>query len=86
MKLLLVALGAAMLSVLAIWLRLRYVRQGLDQPGARSLHSTPTPHGGGLGIVLAALAAGLVGGVGAEWLAGIALLAGWRSWRLRRTF
>ncbi len=46
------------LSWAIIDLRLRFVDRGLDHPNRRSLHEKPTPHGGGLGIVLALLATG----------------------------
>lgn len=56
----LVAICAALVSASLVWLRLRLAGQhGLDTPNHRSLHSRPTPHGGGLGIVGAALACGL---------------------------
>lgn len=72
----LAAAGCALLiSVGVIWLRLRFASIGLDQPGHRSLHSRPTPHGGGLGVVLAVLAIGLWIGVPMLWLLGVAVLA-----------
>lgn len=46
------------LSWAVVRLRLRFVDRGLDQPNHRSLHERPTPHGGGLGIVLALLLVG----------------------------
>lgn len=46
------------LSWAAVRLRLRFAGHGLDQPNHRSLHERPTPHGGGLGIVLALLVVG----------------------------
>lgn len=50
---------AAPVSFALAWavvrLRLRFADRGLDQPNHRSLHEKPTPHGGGLGIVLALL-------------------------------
>jgi len=59
-------------------LRLRFADRGLDQPNHRSLHERPTPHGGGLGIVLALLATGAWLGVPDLLLAmvlGLALLS-----------
>jgi UDP-N-acetylmuramyl pentapeptide phosphotransferase/UDP-N-acetylglucosamine-1-phosphate transferase len=66
----------AMLGAVAlIALRLRFADRGLDMPGERSLHEAPTPHGGGLAIVLAAVLAGLWVGVEAVWLIAVAVLA-----------
>jgi UDP-N-acetylmuramyl pentapeptide phosphotransferase/UDP-N-acetylglucosamine-1-phosphate transferase len=59
-----------------IALRLRRATFGLDLPGQRSLHVRPTPHGGGLGIVLAALVALLWLGLPGVWVGGVLLLAG----------
>ena len=42
-----------------IALRLRFGDRGLDHPNQRSLHERPTPHGGGLGIVIAMLVIGV---------------------------
>jgi UDP-N-acetylmuramyl pentapeptide phosphotransferase/UDP-N-acetylglucosamine-1-phosphate transferase len=50
-------LGAFGLSVCVILLRLRFSDWGLATPNARSLHVRPTPHGGGLGVVLPVLVA-----------------------------
>ena len=69
------AIVAAVVSVLVIMLRLRFAGRGLDLPGHRSLHSRPTPHGGGLGIVTATLACGLIVGAGTQWLVVILVLA-----------
>lgn len=66
---------AAAVSAAVIALRLRFVAHGLDRPGHRSLHARPTPHGGGVGIVAAALACGLALGVGTPWLVTILVLA-----------
>jgi UDP-N-acetylmuramyl pentapeptide phosphotransferase/UDP-N-acetylglucosamine-1-phosphate transferase len=46
------------LSVLVTWLSLLYARQKnlIDLPGQRRSHSSPTPRGGGLGIVVAVIA------------------------------
>ena len=49
---------AFVLSWAIVRLRLLFADRGLDRPNHRSLHEKPTPHGGGLGIVLALLAAG----------------------------
>lgn len=46
------------LSWVVVRLRLRFADRGLDEPNHRSLHERPTPHGGGLGIVLALLLVG----------------------------
>lgn len=64
----LAALAAFVISWVVIRLRLRFADRGLDQPNQRSLHERPTPHGGGLGIVLALLATG-------AWLGAPLLLA-----------
>ncbi len=66
---------AMSVSALVIRMRLRFATHGLDAPGHRSLHARATPHGGGLGIVAAVLAAGLWLGVAWPWLAGVAVLA-----------
>lgn len=70
-----VLLFAAALSVAVIWLRLRFADRGLDLPGDRSLHSIPTPHGGGLGIVLPAIVVGLWLGIEITLIAGVGALA-----------
>ena len=75
MAILIQALCAAGLSAAVIWLRLRFVRSGLDLPGERSLHQRPTPHGGGLGIVVVTLAGGSFLAVSPLWLTGVAVLA-----------
>lgn len=78
MKIALALLLAFAISWAAIGLRLRFADRGLDQPNHRSLHEKPTPHGGGLGIVLALLAAGAWLGVPYLLLAmvlGLALLS-----------
>lgn len=66
---------ACLISVGVIWLRLRFADVGLDQPGHRSLHTRPTPHGGGIGVVAAVVVIGLWVGVPALWLLGVGLLA-----------
>jgi Fuc2NAc and GlcNAc transferase len=71
----LVAVAAGTVAV--AWLvtdaarRFALARAILDVPNARSAHSRPTPRGGGIGIVVAVLAA---------WVAAGAL--GWVGWRL----
>lgn len=77
------------LAVLLVGASLAYARRRgvLDRPGNRSSHSTPTPRGGGLGLLLAAMPALLWGWylwlpqptlVGALWLALLALMGvGW---------
>lgn len=71
----LVSLLAAALSGVVIALRLRFHEHGLDVPGHRSLHSRPTPHGGGLGIVSAVLVCGVLLGLDDHWLVTILALA-----------
>jgi Fuc2NAc and GlcNAc transferase len=53
-------LFAALLSFSACWLWLVAARRSglLDRPNARSAHAVPTPHGGGLGVLL-----GIAGGM-----------------------
>ncbi len=69
-----VALAAALSAGLIVRLRPLLVRYALARPNARSSHAEPTPQGGGIAVVTAALfAAGVlrtsdVGDVG-EWLA-----------------
>jgi UDP-N-acetylmuramyl pentapeptide phosphotransferase/UDP-N-acetylglucosamine-1-phosphate transferase len=83
----LLALIAAALSVGAVWLVERWLRARalLDHPNDRSSHSVPTPRGGGLGLLAAALPllawAGL-SGEGLPWamLAGGAALAALSWW------
>jgi UDP-N-acetylmuramyl pentapeptide phosphotransferase/UDP-N-acetylglucosamine-1-phosphate transferase len=70
-----VAVVAASISAATIWLRLRFADRGLAQPGHRSLHMRPTPHGGGLGIVAAALLCGAWAGAGTGWLVPFFVLA-----------
>ncbi len=72
---------AALLSALATMVSIAYAqRRGLlDQPGRRRSHGQPTPRGGGIGIVLAVLAFGLLplvlaGEATSRWIA-VALLA-----------
>jgi Fuc2NAc and GlcNAc transferase len=51
--------GAALFTVGGTWLVVTYARRKsiLDHPGPRSLHSRPTPRGGGLAIVIATISA-----------------------------
>jgi len=73
---LLIMLAAFGLSVSVIYLRLRFFNIGLALPDHRSMHSRPTPHGGGLGIVVALLICGYWAGVDWIWLISIVSLAG----------
>lgn len=66
---------AALVSEVVIRARLRFDSAGLDTPGHRSLHSQPTPHGGGLGIVVVAVGIGLFLGLPAALLGGMVALA-----------
>jgi len=78
MKITLALFSAFVVSWVAISLRLRFADRGLDQPNHRSLHERPTPHGGGLGIVLALLSVGVWAGAPVLLLAavlGLALLS-----------
>ncbi len=59
MKIVLILFSAFAISWVTISLRLRFFDRGLDQPNHRSLHEIPTPHGGGVGIVLALLTIGI---------------------------
>src|SRR6185312_6437063 len=71
--------AAAITAVLIILLRPVLQRYALARPNARSSHSTPTPQGGGIAVMLAAIAA----------LAGVALLAPntlTEPWRLAIVF
>ncbi|MBA4742649.1 MAG: glycosyltransferase family 4 protein [Azoarcus sp.] len=76
MSYVLVFAASLLFAMALIALRLRFADRGLDVPGERSLHVAPTPHGGGVAIVLAALAAGAWAGVDVVWLAVVAVLAG----------
>jgi len=51
-------LATFLVSATLTWLGIRYAhrRNLIDQPGQRRSHSLPTPRGGGIGIVVAALA------------------------------
>ena len=70
---LLVPLAAALITTLVAEAVRRYAlsRALLDHPGPRSSHHTPTPRGGGLGIVVAMLMLAPVLGIGAGLGAGI---------------
>lgn len=70
-----VSLASALFAATVIALRLRFAHHGVDLPGERSLHAQPTPHGGGLPIVLAALLAGLWAGVAPLLLIAVVALA-----------
>ncbi|WKZ41729.1 MAG: glycosyltransferase family 4 protein [Anaerolineales bacterium] len=50
------------LSALGVWIIRQYAerRRIMDHPNERSLHSAPTPRGGGVAIVIVVLAAGCV--------------------------
>jgi UDP-N-acetylmuramyl pentapeptide phosphotransferase/UDP-N-acetylglucosamine-1-phosphate transferase len=81
------ALAAAVASALgSAWAIGHARRRGmLDAPGARRSHASPTPRGGGIGIVVACLmaCAWLAAREGAAWLpvgAGLALVAGAGWW------
>lgn len=52
-------LAALLSAVLILWLKPLLVRYALARPNARSSHTVPTPQGGGIAVVGAALAAGL---------------------------
>lgn len=55
------AVAAFLSFILVDWVRRRALQRSLmDVPNERSLHTTPTPRGGGLGIVLAFVVIGLV--------------------------
>lgn len=72
--LLLPALSAGITSIV-IWLRLQWKDIGVSAPVGRSLHTQPTAHGGGLGIVVSALTVGWLADISAIWLACVGLLA-----------
>ena len=76
------------LSYLGVWIIRRYAekRSILDHPNERSLHSTPTPRGGGLMIVLLVAAAGLWAVYEAGFTRGLIYIAcglviAWLGWR-----
>jgi UDP-N-acetylmuramyl pentapeptide phosphotransferase/UDP-N-acetylglucosamine-1-phosphate transferase len=54
--------AALVLSALVTWASIAYARRRrlIDEPGMRRSHTVPTPRGGGIGIVVAILACGLV--------------------------
>jgi len=72
----LIVVGSLICSWLVIALRLRFFRHGFALPNHRSLHRTPTPHGGGLGIVAALVAAGVWLGLPATLLWAVLVLGG----------
>lgn len=51
-----VAASAAVTMALIVWLKPWLVRYALARPNARSSHKTPTPQGGGIAVMTAALA------------------------------
>lgn len=61
MGLAIAAACALILSAAFTWIALLYARRRgmFDQPGQRRSHKTPTPRGGGIGIVIAALVVGI---------------------------
>ncbi|HJU39438.1 MAG TPA: glycosyltransferase family 4 protein [Tahibacter sp.] len=77
---------AFVVSAVATEAAIRYAnrRQMLDQPGRRRLHALPTPRGGGIGIVVAALlviAFGLpLHALVVPWSVALALVAGVGWW------
>lgn len=56
------ALAAFAISAFSTWLAIGYAkkRRLIDEPGLRRSHSTPTPRGGGIGIVIAVLLAACI--------------------------
>ncbi len=80
-------LAALLIAAAAVAVSMTYARRRglLDAPGRRRLHRAPTPRGGGVGIVLAALvvvlipaargAWGLSPSLGGAWLVGALLVA-----------
>jgi UDP-N-acetylmuramyl pentapeptide phosphotransferase/UDP-N-acetylglucosamine-1-phosphate transferase len=54
--------AALVLSALLTWASISYAkhRRLIDEPGMRRSHTVPTPRGGGIGIVIAILACGLL--------------------------
>jgi len=55
-------IAAVAVSAIATWLAIGYARRRrlIDEPGMRRSHTEPTPRGGGIGIVIAALVAGCI--------------------------
>ncbi len=92
-RLVAVVVAALLLSALATAAALVYARRRglLDQPGRRRSHRLPTPRGGGVGIVVAAVLVGLPAwhwlgdgpGTGTLFILGVAValvaLVGWRD-------
>lgn len=66
---------AFVVAAVVTLVRLRFGHRGLVQPGHRGLHDKPTPHGGGLGIVVAAIGCGAWAGVDGVWLLALGVLA-----------
>ena len=56
------ALAAFAISAVSTWLAIGYARKRrlIDEPGVRRSHSTPTPRGGGIGIVIAVVVAACI--------------------------
>jgi UDP-N-acetylmuramyl pentapeptide phosphotransferase/UDP-N-acetylglucosamine-1-phosphate transferase len=56
------ALAAFVIAAVSTWLAIGYAqrRRLIDEPGVRRSHSTPTPRGGGIGIVVAVLLAACI--------------------------
>src|SRR6185312_8670008 len=56
------ALAAFAIAAFSTWLAIGYAkrRRLIDEPGMRRSHSTPTPRGGGIGIVVAVLLAACI--------------------------
>lgn len=77
---------ALVVSAVATEAAIRYAqhRQMLDQPGGRRVHSLPTPRGGGIGIVVAALLvvwfALPIPSLVVPWAVALALVAGVGWW------
>ncbi len=74
---LLLSTGAVSTLLCAVYLRAARRRRILDLPNARSSHAAPTPHGGGVPLLLAFYAGLLVAGVlGVQWPAALTAIAG----------
>ncbi len=67
-SILLLFFALAILSAFGVWIIRQYAerRHIMDHPNERSLHSAPTPRGGGVAIVIIVLAAGCVAAVVAQ--------------------
>lgn len=68
------------LSLLVIAFRLRLSHRGLALPNSRSLHARPTPHGGGLGILLPVMLAWAWLGLPLFWVGLLFVLAAVSWW------